>query len=154
MQLLQDFGGDASRCEHSLLGCSLHHPLCFSLLVFGSGRHVSSSPSGLLIASSSALFCHSDCSASIKKLQEQNESHQVNRTRMVEAMSAALEKKDQVTASFPPPALPEASVGSQPDSRLFSGWRRNPNMADVLGNGSHQREGPTTVLLPGLQETL
>ncbi|TWW61261.1 Golgin subfamily A member 1 [Takifugu flavidus] len=42
-----------------------------------------------------SLLCRSDCSASIKKLQEQNESHQVNRTRMAEAMSAALEKKDQ-----------------------------------------------------------
>lgn len=77
----------------------------------------------------------------------------MNRTRMAEAMSAALEKKDQVKASFPPRALPEASVGSQPDTRLFPGCRRNPNMADVLGNESHQREGPTTVLLPGLQET-
>ncbi|XP_075903108.1 golgin subfamily A member 1 isoform X2 [Nelusetta ayraudi] len=34
-------------------------------------------------------------SASIKKLQEQNESHQVSRTRMVEGMALALEKKDQ-----------------------------------------------------------
>uniref|UniRef100_A0A674NXM2 Golgin subfamily A member 1 n=1 Tax=Takifugu rubripes TaxID=31033 RepID=A0A674NXM2_TAKRU len=40
-----------------------------------------------------ALEKHQD--SSIKKLQEQNESHQVNRTRMAEAMSAALEKKDQ-----------------------------------------------------------
>lgn len=37
-----------------------------------------------------------DYPASIKKLQEQNESHQVSRTRMVEGMALALEKKDQV----------------------------------------------------------
>ncbi|XP_037536695.1 golgin subfamily A member 1 [Nematolebias whitei] len=34
-------------------------------------------------------------SASIKKLQEQNESHQVSRAKMAEGMSLALEKKDQ-----------------------------------------------------------
>uniref|UniRef100_H3CBB2 Golgin subfamily A member 1 n=1 Tax=Tetraodon nigroviridis TaxID=99883 RepID=H3CBB2_TETNG len=40
-----------------------------------------------------ALEKHQD--SSIKKLQEQNESHQVNRTRMAESMAVALEKKDQ-----------------------------------------------------------
>ncbi|XP_075903109.1 golgin subfamily A member 1 isoform X3 [Nelusetta ayraudi] len=40
-----------------------------------------------------ALEKHQD--SSIKKLQEQNESHQVSRTRMVEGMALALEKKDQ-----------------------------------------------------------
>lgn len=123
---------------NSLLGCSLHHLLCFSLLVFGSGRTVFIpiwSFNRLLFCS---LLCHSDCSASIKKLQEQNESHQVNRTRMAEAMSAALEKKDQVKASCPRGALPEASVVSQPDTRSLSGCRRSPNMADVLGDGSHE----------------
>uniref|UniRef100_A0A3Q1I4K2 Golgin subfamily A member 1 n=1 Tax=Anabas testudineus TaxID=64144 RepID=A0A3Q1I4K2_ANATE len=34
-------------------------------------------------------------SASIKKLQEQNESHQTSRTKMAEGMALALEKKDQ-----------------------------------------------------------
>ncbi|XP_050931321.1 golgin subfamily A member 1 isoform X5 [Lates calcarifer] len=34
-------------------------------------------------------------SASIKKLQEQNESHQANRAKMAEGMALALEKKDQ-----------------------------------------------------------
>lgn len=56
---------------------------------------------GLLFAScfslSSVTF---NCSASIKRLQEQNESHQVNKTRMEESMAVALEKKDQVEASF------------------------------------------------------
>lgn len=46
------------------------------------------------------FLCLFDCSASIKKLQEQNESHQVNRARMEESMAVALEKKDQVKASF------------------------------------------------------
>lgn len=41
-----------------------------------------------------------DCPASIKKLQEQNESHQVSRTRMVEGMALALEKKDQVKVIY------------------------------------------------------
>ncbi|XP_070820123.1 golgin subfamily A member 1 isoform X2 [Chaetodon trifascialis] len=40
-----------------------------------------------------ALEKHQD--SSIKKLQDQNESHQANRTKMAEAMTLALEKKDQ-----------------------------------------------------------
>lgn len=38
--------------------------------------------------------------ASIKKLQEQNESHQVSRAKMAEGMSLALEKKDQVNVAL------------------------------------------------------
>uniref|UniRef100_A0A3P9L9C4 Golgin subfamily A member 1 n=1 Tax=Oryzias latipes TaxID=8090 RepID=A0A3P9L9C4_ORYLA len=38
---------------------------------------------------------HSRCTASIKKLQEQNESHQASRAKMAEGMTLALEKKDQ-----------------------------------------------------------
>uniref|UniRef100_A0A8C6NTP6 Golgin subfamily A member 1 n=1 Tax=Nothobranchius furzeri TaxID=105023 RepID=A0A8C6NTP6_NOTFU len=40
-----------------------------------------------------ALERHQD--SSIKKLQEQSESHQANRTKMAEGMAVALEKKDQ-----------------------------------------------------------
>lgn len=40
-----------------------------------------------------ALEKHQD--SSIKKLQEQNESHQASRTKMAEGMAVALEKKDQ-----------------------------------------------------------
>uniref|UniRef100_A0A7N6BTG6 Golgin subfamily A member 1 n=1 Tax=Anabas testudineus TaxID=64144 RepID=A0A7N6BTG6_ANATE len=40
-----------------------------------------------------ALEKHQD--SSIKKLQEQNESHQTSRTKMAEGMALALEKKDQ-----------------------------------------------------------
>uniref|UniRef100_A0A4W6G437 Golgin subfamily A member 1 n=1 Tax=Lates calcarifer TaxID=8187 RepID=A0A4W6G437_LATCA len=40
-----------------------------------------------------ALEKHQD--SSIKKLQEQNESHQANRAKMAEGMALALEKKDQ-----------------------------------------------------------
>lgn len=44
----------------------------------------------------SVSFSLSHCSASIKKLQEQNDSHQVSRAKMAEGMALALEKKDQV----------------------------------------------------------
>ncbi|MEQ2316780.1 Golgin subfamily A member 1 [Ameca splendens] len=40
-----------------------------------------------------ALERHQD--SSIKKLQEQNESHQSSRAKMAEGMALALEKKDQ-----------------------------------------------------------
>ena len=41
-----------------------------------------------------------DFPASIKKLQEKNESYQVSRNRMAEGMALALEKKDQVKYLF------------------------------------------------------
>lgn len=41
-----------------------------------------------------------DNPASIKKIKEQNETHQANRTRMAEGLTLALEKKDQVNASL------------------------------------------------------
>lgn len=44
----------------------------------------------------SLLFSHFDCPASIKKLQDQNETHQASKTKMAEGMAFALEKKDQV----------------------------------------------------------
>lgn len=39
------------------------------------------------------------CPASIKKLQDQNESHQASRAKIAEGMALALEKKDQVNAT-------------------------------------------------------
>uniref|UniRef100_A0A8C4NUS1 Golgin subfamily A member 1 n=1 Tax=Dicentrarchus labrax TaxID=13489 RepID=A0A8C4NUS1_DICLA len=47
-----------------------------------------------------ALEKHQD--SSIKKLQDQNESHQASRTKMAEGMALALEKKDQVNACLTP----------------------------------------------------
>lgn len=44
----------------------------------------------------SISLSHFHYSASIKKLQEQNESHQASRAKMAEGMALALEKKDQV----------------------------------------------------------
>lgn len=46
----------------------------------------------------SLFLSHFDCPASIKKLQDQNETHQASRTKMAEGMAFALEKKDQVNA--------------------------------------------------------
>lgn len=43
-----------------------------------------------------------DCPVSIKKLQDQNESHQVSRNKMAETMALALEKKDHVSSSLSP----------------------------------------------------
>ena len=37
------------------------------------------------------------CTASMRKLQDQNESYQTNRAKMAEGMALALEKKDQVS---------------------------------------------------------
>lgn len=42
------------------------------------------------------LLCPFSYAVSIKKLQEQNECHQICRTRMAEAMALALERKDKV----------------------------------------------------------
>lgn len=98
-----------------------------------------------LICSRFSVSCHLDRSASIKKLQEQNECHQVNRTRMAETMAVALEKKDQVITHtshhivlpslliltkeniFHPNTLPGPTYTS-----LFLCGGYNRNMADVL----------------------